>query len=164
MNDSSPNQANENGNEKPNPIKVLLADDDEDDQHLFEEALKHTPLTTELSTVENGKELMDTLHDSSIPNPDVIFLDINMPVKNGKECLKEIKSDEDLKDIPCVMYSTSSSEKDIKDTFEAGANLYVSKPNSFNKMVLVLTLILTLKWKKLFNTPVKDDFLLRDNH
>jgi len=144
------------------PIRVMLADDDKDDQHLFEEALDKTNVPTELTTANNGQELMDNLHDTSIPNPDVIFLDINMPVKNGKDCLKEIKADEDLKDIPTVIYSTSDNEKDINETFKAGANLYVSKPNSFSRIVSVLKYIFTLRWHKLFTRPDKKDFVVSE--
>ena len=168
MKDASQNhnhtEKNNDDNSNAEPIKVMLADDDEDDTHLFEEALNNTPLHTEFSTVGNGEELMDNLHDPSIPNPDIIFLDINMPKKDGKECLKEIKSDDELKDIPCIMYSTSNNEKDINETFSSGANLYVSKPNSFNKIVSVLTLILTLKWNKLYTRPVKKEYVLSDKH
>lgn len=146
------------------PIKVILADDDKDDQHLFEEALDRTNVDTELTTVNDGQELMDNLHDSSIPNPDIIFLDINMPVKNGKECLKEIKEDDELKDIPTVIYSTSDNEKDIHDTYSAGANLYVPKPTSFSKIVLILKHIFTLRWHRIFIKPDKKDFVVSEKN
>lgn len=159
---SHPKQKQENKESQHQPIKVLLADDDVDDQELFEEALDHTSVPTELTTADNGQELMDHLHDTSIPNPDIIFLDINMPIKNGKECLEEIKSDDDLKDIPCVVYSTSNSEDDINDTYKTGANLYVTKPNSFSKMVSVLKQIFTLRWHKIFTKPDKKDFVMSE--
>jgi CheY-like chemotaxis protein len=147
---------------KKEPIKVLLADDDKDDQHLFEEALEHTPVDTELTTVDNGKELMDKLKDPEIPNPDVIFLDLNMPVKDGKECVNEIKTDDSLKDIPVVIYSTSNSEKDKSDTYKAGANLYVSKPSSFSKIIQVLKNIFMLRWHKLSEPTDQKDFVVTD--
>ncbi|MES2679192.1 MAG: response regulator [Bacteroidota bacterium] len=151
-----------NKTEGKEPIKVMLADDDKDDQHLFEEALDRTDVPTELTTADNGQELMDNLHDTSTPNPDIIFLDINMPVKNGKECLEEIKADDELKDIPCVVYSTSNSEKDINDTYKTGANLYVTKPTSFTNIVTILKHIFTLRWHKIFTRPEKKDFVVSE--
>lgn len=150
------------------PIKVMLADDDKDDQHVFAEAINETNIPVDLTTADNGQELMDNLHDPSQPNPDVIFLDINMPLKDGKECLKEIKSDEDLKDIPCVMYTTSTSEKDIEETYTTGANLYIPKPTLFSSIVTLLKKILTLNWKELLK-PARKNFVVsekpaRDKH
>src|SRR4051812_10479626 len=110
------------------PIKAIMADDDHDDQEMFQEAIEETQVPVDLTVVDNGQQLMDNLHDPEEPNPDIIFLDINMPVKDGKECLAEIKADDDLKDIPTVMYTTSNHEKDIEETFNSGANLFVSKP------------------------------------
>lgn len=152
----------QNKDDKKEPIKILLADDDKDDQHLFKEALEHTPVDTELTTENNGQDLMDNLHDPEIPNPDIIFLDINMPGKNGKECLKEIKEDEELKDIPTVMYTTSTNEQDINETYHKGANLYVPKPYSFSSIIMILKNIFTLKWKQLFTKPDKKDFVLSE--
>jgi len=158
-----------NGDQKPDkkspePIKVMLADDDKDDQHLFEEALKKTHVPTNLTTADDGEQLMNHLHDDTVPNPDIIFLDINMPVKNGSECLEEIRADEQLKDIPVVMYSTSSSDRDISETYTKGANLYVIKPISFTRIVVVLKHIFTLKWNRLFTKPEKKDFVVSDRN
>lgn len=153
----------ENEDNKKEPIKVMLADDDKDDQHLFKEALDHTKVDTELTTADNGKELMENLHDPEIPNPDIIFLDINMPVKDGKECLEEIKADDDLKEIPCVMYTTSKSADDVDHAYKAGANLYVPKPYSFSMIILVLKNIFTLRWNQIFSRPAKKDFVVSEN-
>ena len=125
------------------PVKVIMADDDKDDQEIFQEALNQAPVKSDLTTVDNGQALMDNLNDKSIPNPDIIFLDINMPGKDGKETLKEIKSDKVLKEIPTVMYTTSTNAKDIEETHKSGANLFVPKPSSFNKLVLILKNIFT---------------------
>jgi CheY-like chemotaxis protein len=150
-------------NKKQDPIKVMLADDDKDDQFLFEQALNKTPVETELSTADDGKELMEKLHDPEVPNPDVIFLDLNMPIKSGKECIDEIKADEDLKDIPVIIYSTSSSDKDVNDTYDAGASLYIPKPNSFGKIMSVLKNIFLFRWHKLNDRTDKKDFVVTDN-
>ena len=146
------------------PVKVMLADDDKDDQEVFHDALKETEVPAELTTVDNGQELIDNLKDPSEPNPDIIFLDINMPVKNGLECLEEIKTDETLKDIPTVILSTSDNVKDVEKTFNAGANLYVPKPYSFRNMVLLLKKIFMLKWAGALFKPLRKTFLMSEKH
>jgi len=150
-------------NAEKEPLRVTLADDDKDDQQLFGEALDSTNMKTELSVADNGQELMDQLHDNSAPHPDVIFMDINMPIKNGKECLEEIKNDKELKDIPVIVYSTSESTKDINDTYNSGANLYVTKPSSFSKMVSILKHIFTFRWDKLFTRPDKKNYVITEH-
>src|SRR6185436_708779 len=107
-----------------NPIKILLADDDEDDKMFFEDALKEANPKTQLKTVDDGQQLMKYLAEVDGNHPDIIFLDINMPCKNGKECLKEIRSNKELDEVPVVMFSTSDHEKDVEETFQNGANLY----------------------------------------
>ena len=146
------------------PVKVMLADDDKEDQELFQEALSETKIPSELTMVDNGKELMETLKDPSEPNPDIIFIDVNMPVKNGKEALSEIKTDENLKDIPTVILSTSKNEKEVEETFKAGANLYVPKPNSFSNFILLLKKIFSLNWTGELLRPLRKTFLLSENH
>jgi len=113
------------------PIKILYADDDKDDRELFQQALKDAHTDAKLTTVEDGDKLMKYLAQVDGQHPDIIFLDINMPCKNGKECLKEIRSKKELDEVPIVMFSTSSYKEDIDETFANGANLYVSKPVFF---------------------------------
>ena len=120
------------------PVKILLADDDDDDRFLFSEALKEVNPCTSLKTVENGEKLMKYLASVDGEHPDIIFLDINMPCKDGKECLKEIRSNKELDNVPVVMFSTSNYDKDIDETFKYGANLYVAKPVFFNEQVKIL--------------------------
>lgn len=153
--------------EKPgsaDPVKVMLADDDKDDQEVFHDALQETDVPAELTIVDNGQELLDKLKDPSEPNPDIIFLDINMPVKNGLECLEEIKKDETLKDIPAVILSTSDNAKDVEQTFNAGANLYVPKPFSFRNMVLLLKKVFMLKWAGDLFKPLRKTFLMSEKN
>lgn len=147
---------------KQEPVKVVMADDDKDDQDIFKEAIKETDVPTEVTTVNDGKELIEHLKDKSTPNPDVIFVDINMPKKDGKEALREIKNDKDLKDIPTVMYTTSTNQRDIKDTFEAGADLYVPKPVSFAALVLILKKIFFLHWAGYLLKPLWNKFILTE--
>ena len=146
------------------PVKILLAEDDKDDQEFFSEALDASKVPSELTTVENGQELIDHLKDPAEPNPDIIFMDINMPGKGGKEALAEIKSDETLKEIPTVMLSTSSHPTDIEETFEKGANLYVKKPNSIYSLVNILKKIFTLHWTKALMRPIKKAFFISEQN
>lgn len=146
------------------PVKIILAEDDKDDQELFKEALNATKVPSEVITVENGEELVNTLKDGSEPKPDIIFIDINMPVKGGKEALAEIKSDQELKEIPAVMLSTSNHPQDIDDTFNKGANLYIQKPNSFNSFILILKKVFFLHWTKALVNPVKNIFFVSEKN
>ena len=119
---------------------ILLADDDIDDCFIFKKALEELPLSTNLSTVYDGEELMDYLSENSEHLPDVLFLDLNMPRKTGFECLAEIKENEKLKDIPVVMFSTSyprdkNYELDMIDRLsKIGAYHYIRKPGDFAKL------------------------------
>jgi DNA-binding NtrC family response regulator len=143
-----------------NKLNVLLADDDEDDRWLFEQALNDIKIKTNLSLFKNGKELMDYLLQIDI-KPHLIFLDLNMPIKNGMECLLEMKKDANLKNIPVAIYSTSSSEKDIENTFISGANIYINKPSNFDKLKDVIEKVLQLNWQYQTSNLNKDNFLFR---
>jgi len=120
------------------PINIMLVDDDESDRLIFESALAELEIQTIIQTRNNGEQLMDYLTQNGTRLPDVIFLDLNMPRKNGLECLKEIKSNEKFSDIAIAIYSTSASENDINETFIHGANVYIKKPNNFNTLKQVL--------------------------
>lgn len=146
------------------PVKIVLAEDDKDDQEIFIDALNETKVPAEVITVENGQELVDTLKDGSEPKPDIVFIDINMPIKGGKEALEEIKSDEELKEIPAVMLSTSNHPKDIEDTFNKGANLYVQKPNSLKSFILILKKVFILHWTRALLNPVKNIFFVSEKN
>jgi CheY-like chemotaxis protein len=109
------------------PLNILLADDDKSDRFFFEKALEEVSISTHLTTVQNGEQLMNYLKQNLNQLPDVLFLDINMPRKNGLECLSEIKHDEKLKPIPVVMYSTSLQEETADKLFNGGAHYYLHK-------------------------------------
>jgi DNA-binding NtrC family response regulator len=141
-------------------LNVLLDDDDEHDSWLFEQALNDIKIKTNLSLFKNGKELMDYLLQIDI-KPHLIFLDLNMPIKNGMECLLEMKQDANLKNIPVAIYSTSSSEKDIENTFISGANIYINKPSNFDKLKEVVEKVLQLNWQYQTSNLNKDNFLFR---
>ncbi|KOP38830.1 response regulator [Flavobacterium sp. WLB] len=150
--------------EEKEPVKIILAEDDKDDQEFFLEALDAANISSEVTTVENGEQLLSTLRDPDEPNPDIVFIDINMPVKGGKEALAEIKSDQKLKDIPAVMLSTSSHPNDIEETFSKGANLYVQKPSSFTGFILILKKVFLLHWTKVLINPVKNIFFVSEKN
>jgi len=120
------------------PFLILLADDDEGDRLLFIEAFKELRIKTKVSTVNNGVQLMEWLSIDGRHLPYLIFLDLNMPPKSGLECLKEIRSNEKLKDIFIAIYSTSDNKQDLEETFNHGANIYITKPNDFNQLKEVL--------------------------
>lgn len=153
-----------NDSEEKEPVKIILAEDDKDDQELFIDALEEAEIPSEVTTVENGQQLLDNLKDKSQPDPDIIFIDINMPVKGGKKALEEIKGDKELRDIPTVMLSTWDHPSDIEDTFDKGADLYVQKPNSFNGFVLVLKKVFFLHWAKALISPVKNLFFVSEKN
>lgn len=142
-------------------ILITLADDDEDDRMFFTDAFDELKINTVVNTVNDGVALMDFLNTAESVLPNIIFLDLNMPLKSGIECLKEIKADSKFKDIVIAIYSTSSSEEDIENTFVLGANIYIKKPNNFGKLKEVLSEVVTLNWQYITSGLNKDNFLLR---
>ena len=142
-------------------INICLADDDEDDRLFFTDAFDELKINTKVNTFNDGVELMNFLNhpDSILPN--VLFLDLNMPKKNGQECLLEIKKEEKFNDIAVAIYSTSSSEEDIEQTFINGANIYIKKPNDFEHLKKILSEVVTLNWQYHTSGLNKDNFLMR---
>src|ERR1700742_483537 len=124
-----------NMNINARPMTILLADDDPDDRMLTRDAFEESRLRNVLEIVEDGEELMDYLHnrgkytgDKAKPRPGIILLDLNMPRKDGREALKEIKSCPDLRNIPVVVLTTSKAEEDILRTYDLGVNSFIVKP------------------------------------
>jgi DNA-binding response OmpR family regulator len=147
--------------EKSNQL-ILLADDDPDDRVLFKDAIEQADLNIELKTLDGGVELMDHLMDPANPLPYLIFLDLNMPKKNGFECLDEIRKNERLKNLCVIIYSTSSQFKDILDTLNKGANLYFTKPSTFQELVSRLRKVLSLNWDEYQPKMSIEKFVLSD--
>jgi CheY-like chemotaxis protein len=123
-------------------ITILMADDDPDDRMLTIRALKKGRLANHVQTVADGEELMDYLlrrgpyaDPKDSPRPGIILLDLNMPRKDGREALREIKSHPDLRRIPVVVLTTSQTEEDILRSYDLGVNAFVTKPVSFNGLV-----------------------------
>jgi CheY-like chemotaxis protein len=127
-------------------VTILLADDDEDDRQLTRDALEDSRLANDMRTVADGQELMDYLKregpyaDPAVdaPRPGIILLDLNMPKKDGREALAEIKADESLRRIPVVVLTTSKDEEDIVRTYNLGVNSFITKPVTFGGLVDVM--------------------------
>lgn len=119
-------------------LRIVLADDDDDDRLLFTEALEELPLHAEVATFDNGVDLMAYLIDEFNTLPDIIFLDLNMPLMNGEECLRDIRNEERLKKIPIIIYSTSLDLEKASLLQKRGANYYIQKPAYFHQLKLVL--------------------------
>src|SRR6478609_9151658 len=138
-------------------ILITLADDDEDDRLFFTDAFEELKINTVVNTVNNGKELLDFLHRPETILPNIIFLDLNMPILNGIDCLKEIKLNDKFNDIAIAIYSTSSSDQDIENTFVLGANIYIKKPSNFNDLKKILSEVVIINWQYHTNGLNKDN-------
>lgn len=143
------------------PLQILLADDDESDRLLFKEAFAELKVNSIVQTVNDGVQLMEWLNRKNIRLPHLLFLDLNMPRKNGLECLKEIKNNERLKAISIAIYSTSDNEKDMDETFRNGANVYITKPNDFNTLKQVLEKAVMTAYQYQDQLMKRENFLLR---
>ena len=143
-----------------NKLDILLADDDRDDRFFFDKALKELPIPTQLKTVEDGEKLITYLSQHPLKLPDVLFLDLNMPRKNGSECLAEIKSNEKLKQLPVIIYSTSLHE-DVADLlYKNGAHYYVRK-TELTELKKILLHVLTLMIERKFIRPSRKEFVVQ---
>ncbi|WP_333696614.1 response regulator [Flavobacterium sp.] len=140
---------------------IALADDDADDRLFFKDAFEELKVNTIVSVYCDGCELMDYLHNPNTILPHILFLDLNMPKKNGFECLLEIKKHEKFNDIAVAIYSTSSSEEDIENTFVNGANIYIKKPSDFETLKKILNEVVTLNWQYHTSGLNKENFLMR---
>lgn len=146
-------------NEAIKLITILLAEDDPDDRQLTQEAFVESRLANEVHFVEDGEELMDyllrrgkyeSLKDKNLPG--LILLDLNMPRKDGREALKEIKADPELRRIPIVVLTTSKAEEDILRTYNLGVNSYITKPVTFESLVETIK-VLGKYWFEIVELP-----------
>lgn len=142
-------------------MNIVLVDDDEDDRMFFADALQEIEIATELSEFHNGQELLDHLSKPDAERPHLIFLDLNMPVMDGFQCLREIRKNPELKDLVIAIYSTSSSERDIEETFVNGANIYINKPNRFEELKKTIGQVVKRNWQYRENEMDKANFLFR---
>src|SRR6187402_3818371 len=128
-------------------IIITLADDDEDDRLFFTDAFEELKINTIVNTVNNGRELLEFLNHPETVLPNIIFLDLNMPILNGIDCLKEIRRNDKFNDIAIAIYSTSSSDQDVENTFVLGANIYIKKPSNFNELKKILSDVVIINWQ-----------------
>lgn len=130
-------------------IKILLTDDDEDDRDFFAEAVEDLDLNHPVEFCKNGIELLDRLGDTTLGIPDIIFLDLNMPILSGFETLQQIREDVRFKDVPVIaIYSTSATTDGINNTFGLGANAYIIKPIAFSDLKKLLKKVIETDWKE----------------
>jgi CheY-like chemotaxis protein len=145
-----------------NLLKLLLADDDKDDCLFFQEALDELSLTSSLTTVHDGDQLMQLLNNPSTILPDVLFVDVNMPRKNGLECLTEIRGNEKFKNLPVIIYSTSYEQSISNLLYHNGAKYYIQKPSDFRLLKKIIFKALSLIADKNSNQPSMEKFLLNN--
>lgn len=134
------------------PLSILVADDDPDDRLLIEEAIRETQISNKVEYAADGVEVMDRLHDRERDLPGLLLLDLNMPRKDGREVIAEIKSDPELKRLPVVVLTTSDAKSDICSSYDLGANSYIKKPISFEGLLQVMAAVRTY-WLQLVVLP-----------
>ena len=144
-------------------IKILLADDDQDDCSFFKEALEELPISTKLATVHDGEQLMLYLTQTTSDLPDVLFLDLNMPRKNGFECLAQIKRNKTLAQLPVIIFSTTDDQQTIKLLYYNGAQFYIHKPSSFSALKRIIQRALMRVGKKNFLPAAIENFVINSN-
>lgn len=146
---------------KKDSIVILMADDDDDDFVLTQKALRESKLLNTLIRVKDGEELLDYLMNRGdyaaveTSRPGVILLDLNMPRKDGREALKEIKSDPNLREIPVVVFTTSQAEEDIYRSYQLGVNSFITKPVTFENLISVMK-ALGKYWFEIVELPQSD--------
>ncbi len=139
---------------------ILLADDDTDDCAFFEEALGDILLTTNFTAVHNGEQLMHHLLVDAVVLPDIIFLDLNMPRKNGFECLAEIKQHHKLKLVPVIIFSTSYEQEVVNLLYHGGAHYFIRKPAQFSKFKKIIHHALAVMASGHYRRPGEAHFVL----
>ncbi len=145
---------------KNDSMNIILADDDADDRFLFKAALDEMNIESQLTLLKDGRELMNYLENPDNPLPHILFLDLNMPCRTGVQCLSDIRSQSRFRDISIAIYSTSNSEKDIEETLSGGANIYIHKPNDFEKLKQIIKHVLKINWQYHTSGLDKETFFL----
>ena len=140
---------------------ILLADDDDDDRMFFSDAITTIAPSVKLTEAINGDDLINILKRNDFHLPDLIFLDLNMPYKNGLECLKEIRSTDILKNIPILIYSTSVNRDHVDISYLNGANMYIQKPVSYDGIKRILKTIFSVNPMDWFHQPPREKFILK---
>ncbi len=140
-----------------NPTHVLLADDDDDDFFIFSLAVKELPVRVMLTRAENGDILLKLLDESV---PDLLFLDLLMPCKDGRTCIKDIRSNAKYDTLPVIIYSSLRDMDNIQFCYREGGNLYVFKPSTLPELKDILERILTIDWKNMMYYPPLSNFVI----
>ncbi len=140
-------------------LSIVLADDDRDDHTFFKTALAEIAPSTQLTIVENGDELLELLKNYI---PDFIFLDLEMPCKNGLQCLHEIRGNNKINDIPIVIFSSTSRPANIDAAYEMGADLFFIKPSVYNELVSSIRAILALNWSEA--SKIKEQYFVNGRY
>ncbi|HEU0064294.1 MAG TPA: response regulator [Flavisolibacter sp.] len=138
---------------------IILADDDIDDHDFFREALNEIAPSIKLTIVNNGDELLNLLNHYI---PDFIFLDLDMPCKNGLQCLTEIRANQQIKSIPVVIFSSTSRPANIETAYEMGADLFFIKPSVYNELISSIKAILELNWQN--PSRVKEEYFINGRY
>jgi CheY-like chemotaxis protein len=141
-------------------LNILLADDDIDDCVFFKEALSELLISTNITAVHDGEKLMKLLTSITNVLPHILFLDLNMPRKNGFECLTEIKENEKLKNLPVAIFSTSYEQEVVNSLYKNGAQYFIRKPAEFSQFKKIILHTLTLIMQKNISQPKKENFVL----
>ncbi|HLN21766.1 MAG TPA: response regulator [Bacteroidales bacterium] len=148
------------GNNIHDSIDILIVEDNPGDARLIREVLNDTKVYSSLHIVNDGVEAMDFLHNkgkyAEMPRPDIIILDLNLPKKDGREVLAELKAEEDLKHIPVVIMTISQAEEDILKTYKLHANCYITKPIDLNEFIKVIKSIEDF-WFSIVKLPSKNE-------
>jgi CheY-like chemotaxis protein len=140
---------------------ILLANDDIDDRVFFRQALNELSIPSWLNEVRDGEELMQQLSDEARTLPDILFLDLYMPRKNGFECLAEIKRNKRLGDLPVIMFSTSMDQGVVNRLYKSGAQYFIRKPTEYTKFKDIIEQALVLLSSGSATQPAIEDFVLR---
>ena len=138
---------------------IFVADDDPEDHILFQEVIKDLPYLVYLTTAHDGEEAITVLNGLN-ELPDVMFLDLEMPINNGFECLKEMKKNKKLQSVPVIVFSTSSYPGAVNQCYNDGAHLYIRKPDDFINFKKCIHFVLAINWKSKLTQPPREEFVL----
>ena len=142
---------------KLDPTHVMMAEDDDEDYLIFSLAIDELSYAVVLTRAENGEILMKLLEEK---HPDILFLDLLMPCKDGQQCLKEIRANKKYDAIPIIVYTSLNDLKEIDFCYREGSNLYAIKPSSLSELKAVLERIFSIDWKKLLYFPPRNQFVI----
>jgi CheY-like chemotaxis protein len=139
------------------PTHVLMAEDDDEDYYIFSLAIKELSFTVVLTRAENGDILLKLLEEK---HPDILFLDLLMPCRDGRQCIKEIRANNKYDSIPIIVYTSLSDLKDVEFCYREGSNLYAIKPATLTELKSILERIFSIDWKKILYFPPRSEFVL----